>query len=89
MQYGTKPEGRLAAITSLPGQRPATTTPATTTSAPTTTQSAQSRGKSPVTTTTTTATSHGKIMGATGDRIADLDLYYLTHTDAIKYASST
>ncbi|XP_076010162.1 E1A-binding protein p400 isoform X3 [Genypterus blacodes] len=53
VQYGTKPEGRLTAITSVPGQRPATTTPASATTAPTTTQQAQSRGKSPVTTTTT------------------------------------
>ncbi|XP_056232161.1 E1A-binding protein p400 isoform X3 [Seriola aureovittata] len=58
VQYGTKPEGRLAAITSTAGQRPPSS-PATT-SAPvsTTSQSAQSRGKSPVTTATTTATSH-------------------------------
>ncbi|KAF7669164.1 hypothetical protein LDENG_00236010 [Lucifuga dentata] len=58
VQYGTKPEGRLAAITSAPGQRPPTTTPSTTTSTPITNQTAQSRGKSPVTTATTTATSH-------------------------------
>ncbi|XP_040897887.1 E1A-binding protein p400 isoform X2 [Toxotes jaculatrix] len=57
VQYGTKPEGRLAAITSVAGQRPPSS-PATSTSASTTSQSAQSRGKSPVTTATTTAASH-------------------------------
>ncbi|XP_037337843.2 E1A-binding protein p400 isoform X3 [Pungitius pungitius] len=59
VQYGTKPEGRLAAITSVAAQRPPTSSPATTTSVSTTNQSAQARGKSPVTTATTTATSHG------------------------------
>uniref|UniRef100_A0A4W6FLQ1 E1A binding protein p400 n=1 Tax=Lates calcarifer TaxID=8187 RepID=A0A4W6FLQ1_LATCA len=59
VQYGTKPEGRLAAITSAPGQHPPSS-PATSTSASSTSQSAQSRGKSPVTTANTTATSHGK-----------------------------
>ncbi|CAJ1068076.1 E1A-binding protein p400 isoform X4 [Xyrichtys novacula] len=59
VQYGTKPEGRLAVITSTAGQRPPTSSPATNTSASTTSQSGQSRGKSPVTTTTTTAASHG------------------------------
>ncbi|XP_028435183.1 E1A-binding protein p400 isoform X4 [Perca flavescens] len=59
VQYGTKPEGRLAAITSAAGQRPLTSSPATSTSVSTTNQSAQARGKSPVTTATTTATSHG------------------------------
>uniref|UniRef100_A0A8C9X7K6 E1A binding protein p400 n=1 Tax=Sander lucioperca TaxID=283035 RepID=A0A8C9X7K6_SANLU len=60
VQYGTKPEGRLAAIPSAAGQRPLTSSPATSTSVSTTNQSAQARGKSPVTTATTTATSHGK-----------------------------
>lgn len=66
VQYGTKPEGRLAAITSVVGQRPPTSSPVTSTSVSTTNLSAQARGKSPVTTaTTTTATSHGKtISGA-------------------------
>ncbi|XP_078106320.1 E1A-binding protein p400 isoform X4 [Sander vitreus] len=59
VQYGTKPEGRLAAIPSAAGQRPLTSSPATSTSVSTTNQSAQARGKSPVTTATTTATSHG------------------------------
>ncbi|XP_041792570.1 E1A-binding protein p400 isoform X5 [Chelmon rostratus] len=59
VQYGTKPEGRLAAITSAAGQRPPTSSPTTSVSASTTSQSAQTRGKSPVTTATTTATSHG------------------------------
>ncbi|XP_074525640.1 E1A-binding protein p400 isoform X2 [Halichoeres trimaculatus] len=59
VQYGTKPEGRLAVITSTAGQRPPTSSPTTNTSASTTNQSAQTRGKSPVTTTTTTATSNG------------------------------
>ncbi|XP_041792566.1 E1A-binding protein p400 isoform X1 [Chelmon rostratus] len=58
VQYGTKPEGRLAAITSAAGQRPPTSSPTTSVSASTTSQSAQTRGKSPVTTATTTATSH-------------------------------
>ncbi|XP_039659003.1 E1A-binding protein p400 isoform X6 [Perca fluviatilis] len=58
VQYGTKPEGRLAAITSAAGQRPLTSSPATSTSVSTTNLSAQARGKSPVTTATTTATSH-------------------------------
>ncbi|XP_045890279.1 E1A-binding protein p400 isoform X3 [Micropterus dolomieu] len=58
VQYGTKPEGRLAAITGAAGQRPPTSSPVTSTSASTTSQSAQTRGKSPVTTATTTATSH-------------------------------
>lgn len=60
VQYGTKPEGRLAAITSTAGQRPPTSSPSTSTSVSTTSQSAQTRGKSPVTIATTTATSHGK-----------------------------
>uniref|UniRef100_A0A3Q1EHN6 E1A binding protein p400 n=1 Tax=Acanthochromis polyacanthus TaxID=80966 RepID=A0A3Q1EHN6_9TELE len=59
VQYGTKPEGRLATITNAAGQRPPTGGPATSTSPSTTTQSAQARGKSPVTTATTTPTSHG------------------------------
>uniref|UniRef100_A0A8C9X8T6 E1A binding protein p400 n=1 Tax=Sander lucioperca TaxID=283035 RepID=A0A8C9X8T6_SANLU len=54
VQYGTKPEGRLAAIPSAAGQRPLTSSPATSTSVSTTNQSAQARGKSPVTTATTT-----------------------------------
>uniref|UniRef100_A0A8C2ZY39 E1A binding protein p400 n=1 Tax=Cyclopterus lumpus TaxID=8103 RepID=A0A8C2ZY39_CYCLU len=45
VQYGTKPEGRLAAITSIAGQRPPTSSPVTSTSASTTNQSAQARGK--------------------------------------------
>ncbi|XP_040010852.1 E1A-binding protein p400 isoform X2 [Xiphias gladius] len=57
VQYGTKPEGRLAAITSAAGQRPPSS-PASTSASFTTSQSAQSRGKSPVTTATTTTTSH-------------------------------
>ncbi|CAL8247504.1 unnamed protein product [Merluccius merluccius] len=52
VQYGTKPEGRLVAITSTTVQRPPTTTPATTTVATAVSQPAQSRGKSPVTMTT-------------------------------------
>ncbi|KAM7416308.1 hypothetical protein PAMA_018395 [Pampus argenteus] len=59
VQYGTKPEGRLGAITSAAGPRPPTSSPATSTSISTTGQSAQIRGKSPITTATTTATSHG------------------------------
>ncbi|XP_062239700.1 E1A-binding protein p400 isoform X4 [Platichthys flesus] len=56
VQYGTKPEGRLAAITSAAGQRPLSSPAAT--SASTTSQLAQSRGKPPITTATTTPTSH-------------------------------
>lgn len=63
VQYGTKPEGRLAAITSAAGQRPPTSSPTTSTPVSTTSQSAQVRGKSPVTIATTTAASHGKTMG--------------------------
>lgn len=60
VQYGTKPEGRLAAITSAAGQRPQTSSPSTSSSVSTTSQSAHTRGKSPVTIATTTSTSHGK-----------------------------
>lgn len=60
VQYGTKPEGRLAAITGVAGQHPPTSSPATSTSVSTTSQSAQTRGKSAVTTATSTAASHGK-----------------------------
>ncbi|AWP06702.1 putative E1A-binding protein p400 [Scophthalmus maximus] len=56
VQYGTNPEGRLAAITTASGQ---SSTATTITSVSTTSQSAQSRGKSPVTPATTNATSHG------------------------------
>ncbi|KAM3611754.1 uncharacterized protein V6R79_023586 [Siganus canaliculatus] len=59
VQYGTKPEGRLAAITSAPGQRPAAGFPATSTPASTASQSAPARGKSPVATATTTTTPQG------------------------------
>ncbi|XP_068559021.1 E1A-binding protein p400 isoform X5 [Cebidichthys violaceus] len=59
VQYGTKPEGRLATITSAAGQRPLTSSPVTSTSVSTTNQSAQARGKSPVTTATTAVPSHG------------------------------
>ncbi|XP_063752794.1 E1A-binding protein p400 isoform X2 [Eleginops maclovinus] len=58
VQYGTKPEGRLAAVTTAATQRPQTSSPTTSTSVSTTNQSAQNRGKSPVTTATTTATTH-------------------------------
>ncbi|XP_030271825.1 E1A-binding protein p400 isoform X4 [Sparus aurata] len=57
VQYGTKPEGRLAAITSTVGQRPPTSSPTTSTSTSTNSQSALPRGKSPVSTATTTAIS--------------------------------
>uniref|UniRef100_A0A665WLY5 E1A binding protein p400 n=1 Tax=Echeneis naucrates TaxID=173247 RepID=A0A665WLY5_ECHNA len=52
VQYGTKPEGRLAAITSPAGQRPPSSPATTSAPASTISQSAQCRGKSPVTTTT-------------------------------------
>ncbi|KAK1892519.1 E1A-binding protein p400 [Dissostichus eleginoides] len=57
VQYGTKPEGRLAAVSAAAGQRPPTSSPTTSTSV-STNQSAPNRGKSPVTTATTTATTH-------------------------------
>nr|XP_043881498.1 E1A-binding protein p400 isoform X6 [Solea senegalensis] len=53
VQYGTKPEGRTAAIPSVTNSSVTTSTSVSTTS-----QSAQSRGKSPVTNATTTTTSH-------------------------------
>uniref|UniRef100_A0A7N8YD84 E1A binding protein p400 n=1 Tax=Mastacembelus armatus TaxID=205130 RepID=A0A7N8YD84_9TELE len=59
VQYGTKPEGRLAAMTTAAGQRPPTSSPLTGTSASATSQSAQSRGKSPVTTATSIASAQG------------------------------
>uniref|UniRef100_A0A1A8QIW4 E1A binding protein p400 n=1 Tax=Nothobranchius pienaari TaxID=704102 RepID=A0A1A8QIW4_9TELE len=58
VQYGTKPEGRLAAIGNAAAQRPPTSSPLTITSS-STSQSSQTRGKSPVTTATTTPTSQG------------------------------
>ncbi|KAJ4942276.1 hypothetical protein JOQ06_012142 [Pogonophryne albipinna] len=57
VQYGTKPEGRLAAVSAAAGQRPPTSSPTTSTSV-STNLSAQNRGKSPVTAATTTATTH-------------------------------
>lgn len=59
VQYGTKPEGRLATIANAVGQRPPTSSPTTSTSPSTTSQSGQTRGKSPVTTTAATPASHG------------------------------
>ncbi|XP_037537104.1 E1A-binding protein p400 [Nematolebias whitei] len=59
VQYGTKPEGRLAAIGNAAGQRPPTSSPQTSTSTSLSSQSGQTRGKSPVTTGTTTPTSQG------------------------------
>ncbi|XP_058492691.1 E1A-binding protein p400 isoform X3 [Solea solea] len=53
VQYGTKPEGRMAAIPSVTNSSVTTSTSVSTTS-----QSAQNRGKSPVTNATTTTTSH-------------------------------
>uniref|UniRef100_A0A7N6A3A0 E1A binding protein p400 n=1 Tax=Anabas testudineus TaxID=64144 RepID=A0A7N6A3A0_ANATE len=44
VQYGTKPEGRLVAITSAPSVRPPTSSPVTRTSASITSQSTQSWG---------------------------------------------
>ncbi|XP_061586413.1 E1A-binding protein p400 isoform X2 [Cololabis saira] len=46
VQYGTKPEGRLAAFANVAGQRPPTSSPTTSTSTSTTSQSGQNRGKS-------------------------------------------
>ncbi|XP_028312261.1 E1A-binding protein p400 isoform X2 [Gouania willdenowi] len=66
VQYGTKPEGRLAAIANTPGQHPPTSTPATTSTPSTTIQSGQARGKSPVTTAPTTPTSH--VVGTASQR---------------------
>lgn len=61
MQYGTKPEGRLAPIGNVAGQRPPTSSPPTGTLVSTVSQSGQARGKSPVTAPTAAPTSHGKI----------------------------
>uniref|UniRef100_A0A3Q2Y184 E1A binding protein p400 n=1 Tax=Hippocampus comes TaxID=109280 RepID=A0A3Q2Y184_HIPCM len=55
VQYGTKPEGRLVAITSAVGQNPQTSF-STPTNSVSTTNSAQIRGKSPITTVASTAT---------------------------------
>ncbi|XP_072244471.1 E1A-binding protein p400 isoform X1 [Leuresthes tenuis] len=57
VQYGTKPEGRLAAFANVAGQRPPTSSPPSSTSSTTISQSGQTRGKSPVSTATTTPTS--------------------------------
>ncbi|XP_030593467.1 E1A-binding protein p400 isoform X3 [Archocentrus centrarchus] len=57
VQYGTKPEGRLAVFANAAGQRPPTSSPATGASPSTTSQVGQTRGKSPVTT-STAATPH-------------------------------
>ncbi|XP_043967300.1 E1A-binding protein p400 isoform X7 [Gambusia affinis] len=59
VQYGTKPEGRLAAIGNAAGQRPPTSSPPTGTLVSTISQSGQARGKSPVTAPTATPTTHG------------------------------
>lgn len=61
VQYGTKPEGRLATITSAAGPRPPTSSPSSTsTTVSTTSQSALARGKSPNAVATTTTSSHGE-----------------------------
>uniref|UniRef100_A0A8C7HKV1 E1A binding protein p400 n=1 Tax=Oncorhynchus kisutch TaxID=8019 RepID=A0A8C7HKV1_ONCKI len=68
VQYGTKPEGRLVPMSSTVGQQrpPATTTPDTSTAH----QSAQTRGKSPVTTTTATqAQTTSAATGTTGSAV--------------------
>ncbi|MEQ2273633.1 hypothetical protein XENORESO_006701 [Xenotaenia resolanae] len=59
VQYGTKPEGRLAAIGNAVGQRPPTSFPPTGTLVSTISQAGQTRGRSPVTAPTATPTSHG------------------------------
>ncbi|XP_032433681.1 E1A-binding protein p400 isoform X11 [Xiphophorus hellerii] len=59
VQYGTKPEGRLAPIGNVAGQRPPTSSPPTGTLVSTVSQSGQARGKSPVTAPTAAPTSHG------------------------------
>ncbi|CAI5694826.1 unnamed protein product [Oreochromis niloticus] len=66
VQYGTKPEGRLAAFANAAGQRPPTSSPATGTSPSTTSQAGQTRGKSPVTTSSTAATA--PVVGAAAQR---------------------
>uniref|UniRef100_A0A8C5ALH5 E1A binding protein p400 n=1 Tax=Gadus morhua TaxID=8049 RepID=A0A8C5ALH5_GADMO len=68
VQYGTKPEGRLVAITSTAAPRPPTTTPANTSVATTVSQPAQARGKSPV---TTTASAQGRSSTARPPRAQD------------------
>ncbi|XP_068168040.1 E1A-binding protein p400 isoform X2 [Antennarius striatus] len=55
VQYGTKPEGRLATITSTAGQRPPVSSPTIGAAAG---QPAQARGKSPVAGTTTIPAAH-------------------------------
>uniref|UniRef100_A0A3Q2NNU0 E1A binding protein p400 n=1 Tax=Fundulus heteroclitus TaxID=8078 RepID=A0A3Q2NNU0_FUNHE len=67
VQYGTKPEGRLAAMGNALGPRPPTSSPPANSLASTISQSGQTRGKSPVVAPTTTPTSHGDVV-----RIAQL-----------------
>uniref|UniRef100_A0A3B5MA99 Uncharacterized protein n=1 Tax=Xiphophorus couchianus TaxID=32473 RepID=A0A3B5MA99_9TELE len=62
VQYGTKPEGRLAPIGNVAGQRPPTSSPPTGTLVSTVSQSGQARGKSPVTAPTAAPTSHGDVV---------------------------
>ncbi|XP_059910988.1 E1A-binding protein p400 isoform X1 [Gadus macrocephalus] len=64
VQYGTKPEGRLVAITSTAAPRPPTTTPVNTSVATTVSQPAQARGKSPVAT-----TASAQVVGAAAQRV--------------------
>ncbi|XP_069562809.1 E1A-binding protein p400 isoform X5 [Brachyistius frenatus] len=66
VQYGTKPEGRLATFTNAAGQRPPTSSATASSSPSTTSQSVQTRGKSPVTAAATTATSH--VVGTASQR---------------------
>uniref|UniRef100_H3CDB1 E1A binding protein p400 n=1 Tax=Tetraodon nigroviridis TaxID=99883 RepID=H3CDB1_TETNG len=63
VQYGTEPEGRLAAITGVVGPSPPATGPSTTTSVATTGLSGQARGKAAA---TTTASSH--VVGTAAQR---------------------
>uniref|UniRef100_H3C8Q6 E1A binding protein p400 n=1 Tax=Tetraodon nigroviridis TaxID=99883 RepID=H3C8Q6_TETNG len=69
VQYGTEPEGRLAAITGVVGPSPPATGPSTTTSVATTGLSGQARGKAAA---TTTASSHDTNKGGDVVKIAQL-----------------
>ncbi|KAM3868385.1 E1A-binding protein p400 [Diretmus argenteus] len=80
VQYGTKPEGRLVAITSAAGQRPPTTNP---TAAATTSQPTQTRGKSPITTTPTS-----QAVGTATQRAQTTSTVSSSNTAASSVASS-
>ncbi|XP_047447290.1 E1A-binding protein p400 isoform X2 [Mugil cephalus] len=86
VQYGTKPEGRLATIANAVGQRPPTSSPTTSTSSSTTSQPGQTRGKSPVTTAAATPTSHA--VGTATQRAQAAPLVSINNTAASTVTSS-